>query len=394
MNRHQSHPTSVIIMNEDRSRAYYNLFRGPFIVAAVCVSLLLPYLSHKVLIQIGIASCGFLFFFYDLYVCFENEFRIFVSNLLDRLVLDDLLKTIYDPEAGIIAMMIAAVLGTSSMYALRLNDDQKTRLIQSSLCISNDKARSLLLTPGGCREFLPEGMKAWLNQTISIKTVDQNVFVKTIDQNITVETIEFDSEEEDEDSDSSPPTYGNAFADDGGLFLNDNFRDNATPFFCDERHSQEMPHAKEDSTSKDQSDTEFSIGTNEQLRDPASEMFSILKTIAYGQIRSYIKYIPDAFLENAGVSAIMALGLQMAVRRNSRRSTLGSMSTILLSGVAAGSISTVMAKEMILQQDSFQKVARSVLLRSWKRLKATAYTNGSWKSTLAMIVLVVFGRKR
>ena len=179
-------------MNEDRSRVYYNLFRGPFIVAAVCVSLLLPYLSHKVLIQIGIASCGFLFFFYDLYVCFENEFRMFVSNLLDRLVLDDLLKTIYDPEAGIIAMMVAAVLGTSSMYALRLNDDQKTRLIQSSLCISNDKARSLLLTPGGCREFLPEGMKAWLNQNISIKTVDQNVFVKTIDQNITVETIEFD----------------------------------------------------------------------------------------------------------------------------------------------------------------------------------------------------------
>jgi hypothetical protein len=78
--------------------------------------------------------------------------------------LDDVLRALHDPETGLIANVVGTFVGTSSMYALPMDTEQGTKLVQASLWTSKNQARFILLRPGGCKALVPDAMQRWLNK--------------------------------------------------------------------------------------------------------------------------------------------------------------------------------------------------------------------------------------
>jgi predicted exporter len=65
-------------------------------------------------------------------------------------------------------------------------------------------------------------------------------------------------------------------------------------------------------------------------------------------MKPYIQSIPESALENVGISATLALALQLVVIIRSKRSFLSSLSALALTGIATGAISTVLARHAVL----------------------------------------------
>ena len=181
---------------QEASTAY--LLRGPMIATGAVVSFAIPYivqLSPRTLWHLAMVVLGTLWFCWDLLKCIERQSRGAVNKILDSLVLDDILRMIYDPEEGLIACTIGSFFGGLTMYGLNLGEQDKTRLVQATLEIDYDQANSLLLAPGGCKQFLPKGMQQWLNESNSQS----------------VKAIEYDGEDENNKCQAEEePTTSNA----------------------------------------------------------------------------------------------------------------------------------------------------------------------------------------
>jgi hypothetical protein len=351
---------------------------------AVAVSLILPYFSKvsvTFLIQLVIALSGILWFCYDFFTLMESQTRSTLRKFLDSVVLDDVLRAIHDPETGLIACIVGTFVGTSSMYTLRMNAEQRTKLVQASLWTSNDQARTVLLSPGGCKSMLPEAMQTWLDEG-DIKETN----------------LKPDMEGEEEgDSDTSQSECGVVNEEDNSIS-------------SDEPHTSArgIPCSSDPSTAMNEQNDSGNIAQNATkearcedpshgVTDPVTVMFSILRELACERMKPYIQSIPECALENVGISAALALALQLAVRIRSKRSFLSSLSALALSGIATGAFSTVLARHAVLgnihNKKSLQIVVETVALRIWEKIKNTAMSKVRWKGVLAMFVLILVGRK-
>lgn len=344
------------------------MLRGPVLVSAVGLSFLIPFvlqLSTNTQIHLAVAALGVLCFCCDVWTYAESQIKSAFKIYLDAFVLDDFLRAIYDPEYGLVAMFVGGFMGASTMYGLHLSAEQKTRLIQASLCINYDQANSLLMEPGGCKTFLPPAIQSWLQEKQQLK-------------------IEYNGDNEEASDASSEPYEENS----------------PRVASSEEKYVAETPdaHTEEGETSPTSAKQKFSFQSQPMLEnptDPLSEMFSILRGLAFEQIKPYIQSIPDSLVESVGVSAIALLGLQIVGRRR-RRSSFGSIcSGLVLSGVATGAISAVVAKQMLLynSEASLQRAFQAITARAWGKIKAKA-SRHSLKPTLAMIVLLVLGKRR
>jgi hypothetical protein len=145
------------------------LLRGPIIVFAVVISLLFPYIQEYctvwVFMHFTIAIVGLLWIYHDLKIIIESKIRIIMNFILNKIILDDVLKVIYDPIDGICACMVGTLVGASTIYGLNMNNEQKTELIQSSFYFlrNKDEAHTVLLEPGGCKKLLPNEVQKWLS---------------------------------------------------------------------------------------------------------------------------------------------------------------------------------------------------------------------------------------
>jgi hypothetical protein len=330
--------------------------------------LITPYfleLSTNTLVHLAIAAVGVLCFFHDLISYLESQVKVTLHQFLDGLVLDDLLRAFYDPENGLISFLVGGFMGASSMYGLRLNEEQKTRLVQASLSINYDQANSLLMSPGGCKAWFPPAIQTWLdNQTKQIKAIE----------------YEEVDEEASEDSIPASPASSDPFVQESSDSSEDN------------NNSSSQRGASTSSESSCKHEFSFENPPMDTPTDPLSEMFTIIRGLAFEQMKPYIQSIPESMLENVGMSAIAILGLQLGFRKRTQ-STLRFICNTALSGVATGAISTVVARRMILDNESFQTIIKTVTLRTWQKIKSSALCRERWQSTLAMIVLLVLGRR-
>jgi len=116
-----------------RSRSYILLLlRGPIIVFAVIISLLFPYIQEYctvwVFMHFTIAIVGLLWICHDLKIIIESKTRYILNFILNKIILDDVLKVIYDPIDGIWACMVGTFVGASTIYGFNMNNEQKNRI--------------------------------------------------------------------------------------------------------------------------------------------------------------------------------------------------------------------------------------------------------------------------
>eukprot|EP00980_Cylindrotheca_fusiformis_P028542 scaffold22609_cov142-Cylindrotheca_fusiformis.AAC.6 len=337
--------------------------RGPLLVSAVCISLITPFFlqfSTNTLVHLAIATFGVLCFVHDVLQYVEKQTKRKLHQWLDDLVLDDVLRALYDPENGLISFVVGGFIGACSMYGLRLNEEQKTRLVQSSLSVNYNQANALLMNPGGCKVWLPPAIQSWLDDPTS-----------------NIQKIEYEAVDEESSDDSVPasPAAREVFTERNLETSEDTHSVSSVP------------------SSSCCFENEFSC-SNPPLRtptDPMTEMFHILRGLALEQLKPYFRSIPESVLENIGISAMSIVGLQLLFRRR-QQSTLRFMANIALSGVASGAMSMVIARRMIIDSESFQAVFKTVVLNIWQKLKSKAISREGWQSTLAILVMLVLGR--
>jgi hypothetical protein len=372
------------------------LLRGPLLIAAASFTFLLPYLSQvslESILELAVIGCGFFWFCFDLANLAENRIRSSLSKFLDGIVLDDVLKSIYDPEFGLIATVVGTVVGNAAMYTLPMNSEQRTKLLQATFWVDKTQARSILSNPGGYKLLLPENLQHWLE---SEKEASQSQPEKILIG-------------PDADADSSL---------DGGLDSDDDRSDHVSRDFpetpteeleirerkdqiprrindqCRDWEPKNMPH-------RQRSAQPTPIDVEENHTDPVKVMFGILRDMVTEKLQIHAQSIPESTIETVGMTAFVALAIHFMCRRNARKAVGGALEGIFalgLSGVAAGAFSTVFARHILLGNirdgNTLQIVAGGVATRIGTKLKRMAENKSKFKGIVAVFVLSLLGSRK
>jgi hypothetical protein len=403
-------PAAAMTTNQSVLR----LARGPLLVTAVVISYFFPYLQHygvqfwneccstTLFVHLVLAFVGVLWMAQDLSRVTLQFVRSGCDKCLTNLVLDDLLKSIYDPETGWIACLTGVFVGASSMYGLKMNPEQRCKLVQSSLGLpSEQEAHLILLEPGGCKALLPAPVQDWLQPTEETMVNDYKS-----SQTVSKRSSLFGNSSTPGDiSIDTNSTYC-----DGGEMEYDRHEDvivdgetvrraRGLSFQYEEEDAEESSsaHAEHQSLKSQQQSNESSSRPTEcHESNPLAVFVTILKGIAHEQIKPYAEAFPRSTVENVGMTAATALVLQLILRRSSKRHvTLGRLVAAALSSIAAVSFGSILTREAVLghvhDKTSLQLVCRDMVMRLMDKLKRNVLSNKA-KSFLAMAVLLILGK--
>lgn len=388
--------------NEQRSHfrktTVLYLARGPVIVIAVVISLFYPYFRDycvvRVLLHLAMASIGLVWICRDVSRIAESGVKYGLNFVLDRLVLDDVMRAIYHPTEGLWACFVGTYLGASSMYGLEMNEEERTELVHSSLFL-NDKnqAHTVLLQPGGCKELLPKDIQSWLQneESSQIRNDDRNEYKpgqfdspraspspqslhSTESDKSTSDCDTADVNEQDDDSRIVEEGLDNIGESDYAQHYND------IPIhsFKDERYGG--------SSRSDAHRGNIGSASKTHQEDPVVVFFRILRNMALQRIRSYAKTLPRAKIENVGMAAASALAVQLALRRSAFR-----RSPLICAGITTLSLGTILSREAILgniySKESMKNISKDIASRLLKRLKETSPSKRAFFGMLALLLL-------
>lgn len=355
------------------------IMRGPVLILGVFISMFLPYLasfSNQFLLHLAIAAVGLSFCVLDFYTFTEALMRRKLSNFMDSITLDDVLRAIFDPETGIVACLVGSFVGMSTMYALPLDDEQRTELVEATFWIPKREAKSVLLDAGGFKALLPGPIQSWLDRG---EVFEMNK-TSHVDNAVTIETVDAESDSSISDCQSSEHEYTNCSA--------------IEPPFS-EYHE---PAMKETEQKSDATRDPLPRPTQPFPKDPVVVMFAIVRKIVLNRIRPYFASIPESSLEMIGTAAAVALCAQMGLRFRSKKTFWSSAGTLLLSGLSTGAFATLLVRHTVMgtirDMDSLKVVSEATLLRVLERFKRLAAKNHRWKGFLAILVLFWAGRQR
>lgn len=359
------------------------VLRGPVILAGVTASLLWPYISTwttQSMLQATIAILGVVVFLMDILKITKCRIRHTVSNILDQLVLDDFLRWLHDPETGVIPCMVGSFMGASSMYALRLDDEQKTTLMQASLWTEKDQARSILLDAGGVKALLPGSVQEWLDEGKDNTQKKKTPVVASYKKEpILVETVQEEEAESESSSSSSFATSPKSTNPDCNT---------SRGYGADQSHPDEV-----------------SVVQRAQLipppgipTDPIMEMIKIVRDMTIDKLRPWFASISESKLEIVGTVAAVGLCAQTAMRVRANHSFWGTACAMCLSGTVAGAFSTIVIRQAVLGSihdlDSFKLISSAILSRSIERIKRMIAKDKRWSATVALLVLAMVGRAK
>jgi len=368
-----------------RDTTLLHLVRGPLLFGTLVIAWVAPYVAAipiSVILQCFVFVFGLLLFCYDTLRFVESKSRMALRTLLNSMVLDDVLRAIHDPETGLIPCIVGSFVGASSMYALNMTDNQKTKLVQSSLWTTESQARTILLNPGGTISLLPESMQTWLKEGDQL---GENSKSNQLDQ-------DYRDEGESDASDSVCPADRDEVA--SLVFEESEVRARSLPSFDGENDSG--PNISQEF----KGDTEGSNPGNPYTvpPDPLKVMLSIMGEMARDQLRPIVRSIPEAALETAGGIASLGLLMQLLLRRRSKTSVPGALCALGLSGVAGGALSVLLARHFALGNircsKTFKQTGSTIAKQVVARMKGSLAANGRWKATIAMLVLVLIGRRK
>jgi len=368
------------------------------IIIAVIVSLLFPhikdYCTLYMLLHLATASLGLIWIYFDLSTFIESAMCSGLNLLLDKMVLDDILRAIYDPIGGLWACFVGAYLGASSMYGLHMNEAQRTELIQSSLGLRDkSQACSVLLKPGGCKALLPIYIQNWLMSSQTDRHEGNLARVVANHSNITDSSCSW----------SAPhSTDGEGLGSDKSAPDNDTVEIHSHDAQISEEYSQsseERSYPCPDKFDSFEHKRIVRLSAPKALEtegidqaDPLVIFFRIVQQMAQNKLKRYAEALPRSKIENIGIAAAVAFGIQLTLRRSSKKSSL---IEYCCAAIATISFGTVLSREAFLgsihDKQTVQIFYTDFALSILNKIKEKSASNNAFFS---MLVLVIFCRRR
>ncbi|GAX22462.1 hypothetical protein FisN_14Hh077 [Fistulifera solaris] len=139
--------------------------RGPAAVALMVAVMLGPYLQQLSLLtttQLLLLCLAGAIMVHDFKHWIIQSSRHSLKQNLQKIVLEDILRALFHPQHGLLAVSATACLGNFAMYALPTTSEQRVQLWEYALDESPDVAERILTAPGGFTELLPHSVQAWL----------------------------------------------------------------------------------------------------------------------------------------------------------------------------------------------------------------------------------------
>lgn len=375
----------------------YNYLRGPVVLALVTVSLLWPYVSSwstTFLLQLSTAGFGLFLCLVDFIRLSRAGLRTHLSRLLNIVVLDDVLKFLFDPDYGVISCSIAFFVGASSMYGLRMDEHQRTKLVQASLLTTYDETESILFQPGGCKALLPQGVQNWIDEVEiedkpNLSSYDETIVDFNPDKAM-VDRVEVES-----DSSTSDCHHLNEKQCDINIRQSTTRADASSTAATKDRNVFEATNSRNFIPSEAKQPTR---NLNVAPADPMIVLLKIVRDMALEQFKPYFAAIPESTPEIMGAIALAALSAQTVLRFRSKPTMLSTASSIVLTSLATGSFSTILVRHALLgtikDGQTLQLVCKEILFRMWSRLKNAALKNRRLRNTLALGILSFLGKSQ
>eukprot|EP00536_Pseudo-nitzschia_multiseries_P002325 jgi/Psemu1/5292/gm1.5292_g len=357
--------------------------RGPMLVVAVAVSFVVPYLHEHCTVRGIVHLCavglGLAVVCFDWYRLAERWVRTGANSVLDRFVLDDVLRAIYHPTDGLWACCVGTYVGASAMYGLPMTDEERTELIRSSLYLRDERsARSVLLEPGGCKALLPEPVRQWLQPLPPPPRLGAS-------SDSTATRTTTDSSEAPESNKSAPDCDAlDIVGTDGDDGCDSSMEDEPHSNINGTRSFREGPiHGPVDSGARHGPSEAGTDDTSHANLDPLAIFFRIVRNMALQRIKSCARALPRSRIETLGVTAAVAMGIQLALRRRAHR-----RSPLICAGIAALSAGTLLSREAMLgniyDAQSMKIVCKDTALRMLEMVKGKCAAK---KQFVAMLVL-------
>jgi len=385
----------------------FYLARGPIILFAVIFSLLLPhikaYFSLHVFLHLATASLALLWICRDLSTLIESAIRSGLNLVFDNIVLDDILRLIYDPIDGLWACYVGTHLGASSMYGLRMNEGQRTELIQSALGLRDEsQAHTVFLEPGGCKALFPKDIQKWLQSSRTDQQHEGNYSARVAANHSSNNIID------------SPSSSWSVHQSMGGTVGLKSDKSSSDDDDTEEMHSHDT-HLSDESSSENDScrdklnsfederiggrfsepaATQESQGDSTNQADPLAVFFRILQNMAQKKLKTYAEaVVPRSKIENIGIASAAAFGIQLALRRRHKKQS--HLIEYVCASIATMSFGTILTREAFLgnihDRQTMQIVCKDLASSIMKKIKEKSASN---KSLFAMIVLVIFCRRK
>jgi hypothetical protein len=377
-------------------------------MATVTAALTLPFLlqlSTETVVCLGLFAVGTVITLRDVAKFAESRVRQRTSNFLENLVLDDVMRSIFDPETGWIACWVSLFVGNASMYAMPMSSEQRVRLIQSCLWTSEEQARSILTSPGGLKVMLPEALQVWLNRDES-NLCNETLNAKEIDTDM--------SEHECDRSNQTEETLESC----GG--------EPKSPRAVDLEHSR--PMGEVESQLESQCDVPVNrkrglasktIAIDATTRTlppticgppetrppyPLDVMGYILKEIASDIIQRTCNRIPDSAIRTLAVAASAAFALHLSYSPRARRIVAGAVegtAALTFASVVVGAVAALVTKAHVVDNGQVDGVERrqvsSFLRLKLVKLRQICVAGGGFRrlqGIIAVLVLLYVGKRR
>lgn len=351
-----------------------HLLRGPLLLSVVIFALIAQ-LSHETLLSVGLLGMGLTLTCHDLFFLLENKLRELVHKLLNAVVLDDAMKSLFDPT------LAATVLGNATMYTLPMSRSQRLRLLQSCLLTSEKDTAEILTAPGGVRQLLPLSMQEWLEPTCEK------------DSNVNLESM-VDEDEESQEESTSHECHDTDMETDSDVDKSEARTSRSIPIAASQSQEQPKP-------------TQSTRLPPSPPQDPLVVMGSIVKELSMEGIHRVVQGVPDSWLQSASVAGILALCLQLRASPRARHIVLGLLegSTAMgFAGVALGAMSALAAKQNAGRTDPSTRAAPTAaaipmglaqtILKRAKELISTTVNSRQLQATIALLVMYYFRRGR
>ncbi len=328
------------------SAAPYVLLRGPLLITTVLTALSLPYLlelSIETLVCLALFVMGIIVTLFDVVFFAESSLRRRTAQFLDNLVLDNVLKSWFDPETGWMASIMAFWVGNATMYTLPTTDAQRIRLVQSSLWTSDEQARNILFAPGGFKVMLPETLQLWLYPNADVENECDECNVTEATETSEAET-KLDNDDLDCDEHIRPLPTTNRVQHDAST-----------------QHVSHGLQSEREHTSAPSSVPAHVSPSPSLPQYPLQVMSSILKEIATDFFRKSCCTIPESTMQGLAVAASAAFALQMCKSPRSRQMVTGAIegtAVLTFASVAVGAIAALITKSQVSQESSFLRIMK------------------------------------
>lgn len=382
-----------------------SLLRGPLLLSAVFFPLFARYLlllRFETVVSLGLLGLGLVLTCHDVIQLLEIKVRDFIHRSIDTVVLDDVMKSLLDPQSGMLPCLMAAMLGNATMYALPLSTAQRVRLVQSCLELPDeDIATHILTAPGGIRQLFPQSVRQWLQSSKF-----------GCDLPITQSPVGLQSSStagcEDRDGDvSSSSTSSSQAMDHLEMEYSNDARAptaaalNLTPATHAQRRHTEQRREQTSIPSKHSRTPPSALPPE----DPSVVMGTILKELSSSIISRLTQGIPDAWLQGASAAGAMALCLQLRSSPRTRRIILGVLegtTAIGFASVALGALAALVAKHTVIRANPTAEVRipttllpagmALVVLKRVKEWVSTHANSRQLQAAIALFLLYYFRR--